>query len=116
MYGHTYSKNMDQPGKVANPARGQLNREKKIFPCLRLRLGIWSRTTGSAVPSRVSLLISILRLNLVLTYGVPPEFRGGVHLFILNRHICHRVSPEFIGSRKCVPMTFTTESTPAQDQ
>ena len=29
-------------------------------------------------PSRVSLLISILRLNLVLTYGIPPEFRGGV--------------------------------------
>ena len=28
MYGHTYSKNIDQPGnKVANPARGQLNRE-----------------------------------------------------------------------------------------
>ena len=23
---HTYSKSMDQPGKVANPARGQLNR------------------------------------------------------------------------------------------
>ena len=35
---------------------------------------------GSPVP--VSLLISILRLNLVLTYGIPPEFRGGVHLFI----------------------------------
>ena len=28
MYGHTYSKSMDQPGKVANPACGQLkNRE-----------------------------------------------------------------------------------------
>ena len=28
IYGHTYnSKSMDQPGKVANPARGQLNRE-----------------------------------------------------------------------------------------
>ena len=26
----TYSKGKDQPGKVANPARGQLNREKKI--------------------------------------------------------------------------------------
>ena len=26
MYGHTYSRSMDQPGKVANPAR-QLNRE-----------------------------------------------------------------------------------------
>ena len=25
MYGHIYSKSMDQPDKVANPARGQLN-------------------------------------------------------------------------------------------
>ena len=41
----------------------------------------WPRETGP-VPSRVSLLISILRLNLVLTCGIPPEFRGGVHLFI----------------------------------
>ena len=31
MYGHTfYSKGMDQPGKVANPARGQLNKENDI--------------------------------------------------------------------------------------
>ena len=30
MYGHTYSKSMDQPGKVANPARGQLNRDNNI--------------------------------------------------------------------------------------
>ena len=29
MYGHTYRKSMDQPGKVASPARGQLNRKKK---------------------------------------------------------------------------------------
>ena len=42
----------------------------------------WSREMGSAVLSRVSLLISILRLNLVLTYESPPEFRGGVHMFI----------------------------------
>ena len=27
-----YSKGKDQPGKVANPARGQLNREKEYFP------------------------------------------------------------------------------------
>ena len=27
MYGHTCSKSMDQQGKVANSARGQLNRE-----------------------------------------------------------------------------------------
>ena len=50
--------------------RGQLNAPR------------WSRETGSAVPSRVSLLISILRLNLVLTSRISPEFGGGVHLFI----------------------------------
>ena len=54
---------------------------KIIFPGPRACLRIWSRETGSAGPSRVSLLISILGLNRVLTYGIPPEFRGGVHLF-----------------------------------
>ena len=42
---------------VANPSRGQLNREKCVFPCPRSRLTIWSRETGSAASSRVSLLI-----------------------------------------------------------
>ena len=32
VYGHTYIKGKDQPGKVANPARGQLNRENVYFP------------------------------------------------------------------------------------
>ena len=27
-----YSKSKDQPGKVGNPARGQLNRENEYFP------------------------------------------------------------------------------------
>ena len=31
MYGDIYSKSKDQPGKVANPARGQLNRENECF-------------------------------------------------------------------------------------
>ena len=57
----TFSKRMDEPGKVANPARGQLNRVNVFFSRPRSRLRIWSRETGSAVPSRVSLLISILR-------------------------------------------------------
>ena len=38
----------------------------------------------------------------MLTCGIPPDFRGGVHLFI-ETAIRHRVSPEFIGSRHCVP-------------
>ena len=62
----TYSKGKDQPGKVANSVRRQLNRENEFS-----RDGF-----GSPIPR--SLLISILRLNLVLTYGIPPEFRGGV--------------------------------------
>ena len=32
MYSHTYSESTDQPGKVVNPARGQLNRENEYFP------------------------------------------------------------------------------------
>ena len=48
----------DQPGKVANHARcQQLNRENELFLCPRMRLRVWSRETGSAAPSRVSLLI-----------------------------------------------------------
>ena len=31
-YGHTYSKTQDQPGEVAPPARGQLNRKNIFFP------------------------------------------------------------------------------------
>ena len=53
MYGDTYSKSMDQPSKVANPTRGQLNRENKEYFPVRVRscLRIWSRETGSAVSS-----------------------------------------------------------------
>ena len=59
---------------VAIPARGQLNKEKCFFPCPRLRLRIWSRETGLAVPSRASLLIILLtpKLNIVLTHEIPP--------------------------------------------
>ena len=32
MYGHTYGKSKDQPGKVANLARGQLNTKNEYFP------------------------------------------------------------------------------------
>ena len=37
VWSHTYSKRMDQPGKVASPARGQLNRKKnENFPAVRV--------------------------------------------------------------------------------
>ena len=63
LYSHTYSKSMDQAGKVANPARGR----KMNISLFAFALRIWSRETSLAVPSRVSLLISILSLNIVLT-------------------------------------------------
>ena len=106
MYGHhTYSKSMDRPGKVANPTRGQLNRENEYIPVrvcaceLGLARGVQQSRPASACLSPYS-------CGIVLTYGVPPEFRGGAHW----------VSPEFIGSRNYVPMAFTAESPPAQGQ
>ena len=88
---------------------------KLIFPCPRSCLRVWSRETGSAIPSRVSLLISTLRLSVVLTHGIPPDFRSGVHSFISPTAI-DRVSPGFIRSCNRVPMAFTAESPPAQGQ
>ena len=73
---------MDQPGKVANPARGQLNRENgySSVPVRAREFGLARRVQPSRPASACSFFI--LRLNLVLTYEIPPEFRGGVHLFI----------------------------------
>ena len=73
---------MYQPGKVANPARGQLNRENKYFlvPVHASEFGLTRLVHPFRPASAYSL--STLRLNLVLTHGVPPDFRGGVHLFI----------------------------------
>ena len=66
--------------RVANPVHGQLNREK--FPCLRSRLKIWFRETDLAVPSVSACSFSILKLNLVLPQGIPPNVRSGVHIYL----------------------------------
>ena len=82
VWSHTYSKSMDQSSNLhVSAEQGKNNISLSAFAP-----EIWSRETGSVVPSRVSLLILILRLNLVLTYEIPLEFRGGVHLFMLKRH------------------------------
>ena len=89
---------MDQPGMVANPARGQLNRKNGMFPvpvCVRelgLARRVWPYRPASAR------LCYIPRLN----------HQSGAYP--------HRASPEVIGSRNCVPMAFTAESPPAQGQ
>ena len=68
---------MNQPGKAANPARGQLNRENGyFFPAyVRSRLRIWSRETGSAIPSRA---VSLFILHYI---PVLRRFIDCVHIF-----------------------------------
>ena len=77
MYGHTYSKSMDQPGKVTNPARGQLDRGNEYFPVpVRTRnqleayvtLGVHSLQTNMVNQASFSIILrqqlaSYLRLS-----------------------------------------------------
>ena len=71
---------MDQPGKVANPSRGQLNREINIPLSASAPENLVSRDGfGSPVPRQPAHLHT--QAESVLTYGIPPEFRDGVHLF-----------------------------------
>ena len=58
---------------------------------------------------------SILGLNLVLSHGFLP-ISATASIYSFTTAIRHRVSPELIGSRNCVPMAFTAESLPAQGQ
>ena len=70
MYGHNIqcSKSEDHPGKEGYQSCSWSARQGKlVFTCPCLCLRISSRETVFAVPSRVSLLISIVRLNQVLT-------------------------------------------------
>ena len=74
---------MDQPGKVANPARGQLNRENNIPLSACVPENLVSRDMFSRpVPRQPAHLNTQFRLNLVSIYET-----------VIIRH---RVSPEFI--------------------
>ena len=79
MFGHHFlQQSMDQPDKIANPARDQLNRENECFPVPDAPESLVSRD-GFRRPAPAC-SFSTLRLNLVVTHGIPPEFRGGGHL------------------------------------
>ena len=74
---------------VTDIARISINRERLpilfvVSPCQSAFApeNLVSRDEfGRSVP-RQPFLFSILKLNLVLTYGIPPDFRGGGHLLI----------------------------------
>ena len=70
MYGHhilytSMTEHGSTAGEVANPARGQLNRENEYYSVgLRSRLRIWCRETRSAAL-------------------MPPDLRGGIECVLL---------------------------------
>ena len=76
-----YSKSKDQPGEVASPARGQLNKENQYISLSAFAPeSLVSRDGfGSPIPRHPARLHTHIMLNLALTYyGIPPEFRGDV--------------------------------------
>ena len=108
----------------ANPACDHLNWETIFFRCPRSCLKIWSRETGSAVPSRVSPLILHAQDEsdwLVLTRGISPAFRyfmASVPSLLGHAIACtqwrslsrvrrHRASnPRGSSSKGCCPFRF----------
>ena len=56
MYGHTCGKSMDQPGKVANPACGQLSRENEYVSAFAPENLVSRDGFGSPVPRQPAYL------------------------------------------------------------
>ena len=105
---------MDQPGNVANPTRGQLNREMNVSLSPFAPENLDSRDEfGRPVPRQHAHSPHSVGLNMVLTRGIPPDFRGGVHLFMLSSAIGS--VPSLSGHAiACRSMVFTVESPPAR--
>ena len=117
MYGHTHSKSIDQPGKIANSARGEPNRENEYVPfrVLFAPENLVSRDGfGSPVPRQPAHLhtqaesgaylrdFSRVPRRRPLVYSKPPYAIGSV--------------PSLSGHALCIPVSFTAESPPAQGQ
>ena len=84
---------------------------KCVFP-VPIRLRIWYRQTGSAVPSCDSLIILHTKVESCVYSRDFSRFpRRRPFIYTANHH---RSVPSFIGSSICVPMAFTAESPPAQ--
>ena len=109
---------MYQPGKVVNSACGQL-KSLCFFLSPFAHENLVSRHGFSTVLFRPASAYSFntLRLNLLLTHGIPPAPRDGAHLFIytVNRH---RFNPELnrITRLRTDVVTVTAKSPPAQHQ
>ena len=80
MYDHNFLQNLDEPGMIANPAHGQLNRGTVFFLSPLAPENLFS--LDGFGPSRVSpLILHTLKLSLVLICGIPPALCNGVQLY-----------------------------------
>ena len=80
MYGHTYSKSKDQPGKVANLARGQLNRENVFSLSAFAPEKLVSRDgLGSPVPRQPGLLHTQAEPLCLLTGFLPTSAAASIY-------------------------------------
>ena len=74
-YGHSYSKRMDQPGKGANPACGQLNRENNYSPvpvapvAQRKSCNLLTRWDVSSIPANGIFLTKKLKTKIKMPNG-----------------------------------------------
>ena len=107
---------MDQPDKISNPARGQLNREMNFSLSPFAPENLVSRDGfGSPVPRQPTHLHTQTgsgAYSLLLDSSRFPRRRPFIYL---DRHTPLGQS-RVIGSRNCVPMVFTAERPPAQGQ
>ena len=91
---------------VANPFRGQLNRENGFVSCV----------LGSTVPSRVSprIFYNLAESGAYLRDSTPPS-RFPLH-FLLEPLCAIGLVSSSSGHAIALPMAFTTENPPAQGQ
>ena len=133
----TYSKSMDQPGKVANPTRCQLNRENTYRRTIERRAenSLKTRTKNThakekkATVNRHQVCMYLMCLSdsaiinivpMAFTAENPPAQgqysspQGRTYVEEVQPSTASKLVPTFIRSRNRVAMAFTAESPPAQ--
>ena len=109
MYGHTHGESMDQPDKVANPARRvQQSRPASACPSPYSDL-IWSSLTGF-LPS--SVVASTYKFKPPHAIGSVPSLLGHAVAYrwrSLPRVRCHRASKPHRSSKRVLPWQVTMD-------
>ena len=115
-YDHHIYQEHGSTGQGCHSCSWSAEQGKLIFSCPRSCLRIWSRETGLAVPSRVSLFIIHTQAESGAYLRDSSRFPRRRSFIYLNRHTPSGQSRVYRVSRNCVPMAFIAKSPPAQGQ